>query len=227
MPKHQFERKDRFYLKAKKEGYPARSAYKIMEFDDQFKIFKPGNVVIDLGCAPGGWLKVGEERMQGRGILIGIDLLPLKFTPKKETIFIQGDFTDPKNQEFLQKKITSPLAGEVDTSVQRVTGEGGKQFADWVISDLSPNLSGVAFRDQFASVELCMIALKFALGVLRPGGNFLCKVFPGAEITELRNEIKKHFKNLRTIIPDATRKSSTEVYLLGLECRPSSVVRIP
>lgn len=214
MPKHKFERKDRFYLKAKKEGYPARSAYKIMEFDDQFKIFKPGNVVIDLGCAPGGWLKVGEERMKDRGVLIGIDLLPLKFTPKKETIFIQGDFTDPKNQKILQH-VPSPPGGEGRPRVAG-RGEGGTPFADWVISDLSPNISGIAFRDQAASVELCMIALRFALNVLKPGGGFLCKVFPGAEITELRQEIKKHFKTLKTIIPDATRKSSTEVYLVGL-----------
>ncbi len=215
MSRHSFERKDRFYLKAKKEGYPARSAYKIMELDDQFKIFKRENIVVDLGCAPGGWLKVGEERLHGKGILIGIDLLPLQFTPQTSTHFLKGDFTDPKNQNRIAE-----IAGVQPhaPTTKRV---------DWVISDLSPNISGVAFRDQCESVRLCMIALNFALDVLKKGGNFLCKVFPGAELNDLKKEIKNNFAQLKIIIPDATRKSSTEVYLVGLGCRPSSVVSRP
>lgn len=197
MPKHTFDRKDRFYLRAKKEGYPARSAYKIMELDDQFKIFKRENIVVDLGCAPGGWLKVGEERLKGKGILVGIDLLPLQFTPQSSTHFLKGDFTDSKNQKWIEEIVPT-------------------KHVDWVISDLSPNISGVAFRDQCESVRLCQIALNFSLGVLKKGGSFLCKVFPGAEITELRNKIKLNFKTLKTIIPEATRKSSTEIYLVGL-----------
>src|SRR3989338_10479987 len=94
-----FERKDRFYQKAKKEGYPARSAYKILELDKRFQIFRPGKTIIDLGCAPGGWLKVAEEKMNvgvrhAVPLLIGIDLLPLQFTPKKNTHVLQGDFLD-------------------------------------------------------------------------------------------------------------------------------------
>jgi len=196
MPKKPFNRKDRFYQKAKKEGYPARSAYKIMELDDRFKIFKFGNSIIDLGCAPGGWMKVGQERLKGNGLLIGIDLLPLKISETSTTLFLQDDFTKPESQEWLQSKI--------------------KNGADWVLSDMSPNISGVKFRDRFQSYELCQMSLQFAVKVLKPGGNFLCKVFPGGEIEDLRKEMKTAFKKIVSVVPEATRQSSTEIYLVAL-----------
>lgn len=191
----QFNRKDRFYVKAKKEGYPARSAYKIMELDDRFKIFKPGSVVVDLGCAPGGWLMVAEERLNGRGTLVGIDLLPLKFQPKPSTHFLQGDFTTEENQKWITDRIPKK--------------------ADWIISDMSPNISGVKFRDQFDSVELCRKAMIFATQHLKANGSFLCKLFPGQEVEEFREELKQHFSKLKTVVPEATRQSSTEIYVVA------------
>ncbi|MBF0105004.1 MAG: RlmE family RNA methyltransferase [Deltaproteobacteria bacterium] len=196
MAKKQFERKDRFYNKAKKEGYPARSAYKIMELDDRFKIFKSGATIIDLGCAPGGWLKVAEERLKGNGTLIGIDLLPLKYPKKEGTLFIQGDFTAIENQHKILER--------------------AHKGASWVISDLSPNISGVKFRDRFGSYELCLTSMLFAAKILKTGGNFLCKLFPGGEVEELRRETKKYFKKLVSVVPEATRQSSTEIYLVAL-----------
>ena len=194
MGKKPFVRKDRFYFKAKKEGYPARSAYKIMELDDRFRIFKPGRKIIDLGCSPGGWLKVAEERLSNQGKLIGIDLLPLQFTPGKNTFFIQGDFTDPDNQ----KNLTHLLGGP----------------ADWVLSDMSPNISGIKFRDEFNSYELSRLAMLFAVRALKPSGGFVFKNFPGPELEDLRRELSTHFKKLKTVIPEATRQSSTEIYIV-------------
>lgn len=195
MAKRPFERKDRFYFKAKKEGYPARSAYKIMELDDRFKIFKPGRRIIDLGCAPGGWMKVAQERLAGRGKLAGIDLLPIKFGLSQDYFFLEGDFCDASNR-------------------QKITDYFGGDKADWVICDLSPNISGIKFRDEFQSYELALIALDFACDMLKPGGGFLFKNFPGPEIQELRIRLKERFAKTRTVVPEATRQSSTEIYLV-------------
>jgi 23S rRNA (uridine2552-2'-O)-methyltransferase len=189
-----FVRKDRFYFKAKKEGYPARSAYKIIELDRRCQIFKPGRKIVDLGCAPGGWLKVAQEKLGPRGRLVGIDLLPLKFTLSPQTHFIQGDFTTPANQE----KIIELLGGQ----------------ADWVLSDMSPNLSGITFRDTFQSTELVRQALGFTLKILKTDGGFLFKIFPGPELEVLRKDLARHFKKIRTVIPEATRQSSTEIYIV-------------
>lgn len=193
MPKP-FQRKDRFYFKAKKEGYPARSAYKIMELDRRCQIFKPGRKIIDLGCAPGGWLKVAQEKLSGKGRLVGIDLLPIKFSLLPNTHFIQGDFTDSSNQQKIRELLGGP--------------------ADWILSDMSPNISGISFRDTFQSTELVREALNFALKILKPEGGFLFKIFPGPELEGLRRELSVHFKKVRTIIPEATRQSSTEIYIV-------------
>lgn len=189
-----FVRKDRFYFKAKEEGYPARSAYKIMELDDRFKIFKRGFTVVDLGCAPGGWLKVGLERLGDKGTLIGLDLLPIKISPNPRLHFIQGDF----------------LESEMQQRILELSPHG----ANWVLSDMSPNISGIKFRDEFESYELCLKAFQFAQKILRHGGSFLFKVFPGPELEGLRKELKKKFKKIVTVLPEATRKSSTEIYIV-------------
>lgn len=194
MARRVFERKDRFYKKAKKEGYPARSAYKIIEFDDKYKIFKSGNVVVDLGAAPGGWFKVGQERLNGRGRLIGIDLLPLNLELGKNEYFLQQDFLSDETKDWIREKV----------------GKG----ADWVISDMSPNISGIKFKDEYASYKLSHMAMTFALEVLKPTGSFVFKVFPGPELEDLRKELKTHFKMVKTSVPEATRTSSTEVYVI-------------
>lgn len=199
MAKKSFIRKDRFYFKAKKEGYPARSAYKIIELNKRFGIFKPGRKIVDLGCAPGGWLMVAEEILAGKGTLVGIDLLPLHYTPLATTHFIQGDFTAPAERV----KIKTLLKGQ----------------ADWVLSDMSPDISGIAFRDTFQSTELAGSALEFVLEILKPQGGFLFKVFPGPELEDFRKQLARHFKKVRTVIPEATRQSSTEIYIVCQEIK--------
>ena len=145
MGKKPFQRKDRFYFKAKEEGYPARSAYKIMELDDRFKIFKNKNVVVDLGCAPGGWLKVAQERLRDKGLVVGIDLLPLHFSPGPKTFFLQDDFTTSASQEWLAGKIP--------------------HGADWILSDMSPNASGQPSVDHLRIMTLVEAAFEFGTGL--------------------------------------------------------------
>lgn len=188
-----FQCRDRFYFKAKRAGYPARSAYKIMELNERFGIFRPGHTVVDLGCAPGGWLKVGQERLAGRGILVGIDLLPVLFTLHPGSHFIQGDFLDPVHQQALRDLVP--------------------HGADWVLSDMSPQLSGIKFRDKYRSFELAQAALEFSLSVLKKGGGFIFKVFPGKELEDFRRDLKGHFEKVVTVLPEATRRSSTEIYI--------------
>lgn len=188
-----YNRKDHFYHKAKKEGYASRAAYKIVEMDKKFGVFKPNAKIVDLGCTPGGWLQVAEEK--NVGVLIGIDLLALPISLSEKTIFIQGDFLDETNQ----KKITEILNGK----------------ADWVLSDMSPNLSGVYFADAQRSLELCQKAFEFSKNNLKPGGGLVMKIFPGPEMNDLKKEIKKEFQNLTEFIPDATRGTSKEVYLVA------------
>lgn len=193
----QYNRKDRFYQKAKQEGYPARSAYKLIELDRQFRIFKKGAKIVDLGCAPGGWLMVCEERLKPAlpHCLVGIDLLPLKYQPSPGTLFIQGDFLDPQTQQ----------------KVLEASGAG----LDWVLSDMSPNLSGIKFKDTGASVELCEAALEFARKTLKKGGGLIVKVFPGPDLEPFKKKMKAAFERLATVVPEATRKTSDEIYLVG------------
>lgn len=196
MAKGPYQRKDRFYLKAKNEGYPSRSAYKLLEFDKGLHIFKPGSRVIDLGSAPGGWLKVGEERLKNTGQLVGIDILPLQFLPRMSTEFLLADFTHKESQENLLALVPNG--------------------ADWVLSDLSPNISGIKFRDTLASAQLCEAVLAFALRVLKPGGNLLTKAFPGPEVEAFRKKLLPHFQKVFQRTPEATRRSSNEIYFICL-----------
>lgn len=199
-----YVRKDRFYEKAKKEGYPSRAAYKLIEMDRRFGILKPGSRIVDLGCAPGGWIKVIEKHLKASQVksrrsepiqIVGIDLLPLHYEPSGIVTFIQGDFTDPANQQ----KIIDALGGK----------------AGWVFSDLSPNISGIRFKDTQASTELCHAALEFASTVLATGGGLVVKIFPGVELAAFKKKLKRHFERVATFIPEATRKTSTEIYLVA------------
>lgn len=141
---------------------------------------------------------MAQENMK-RGTLIGIDLLPLKVSLKQNSHFIQGDFTSLENQNQILAKLNSG--------------------ADWVISDMSPNISGIKFKDEFESYELSQQAMQFAKNILKPKGSFLCKIFPGFEIEGFRKELKKYFKKIVTVVPEATRQSSSEIYFVALELK--------
>lgn len=187
-----YNRQDIYYQKAKKEGYVARSAYKLIELDKRFGILKPGRKIVDLGCAPGGWLQVAEGKMVN---VVGIDLLPLHYQPGQNVTFIQGDFIDPANQQ----KIISALGGQ----------------SDWVVSDMSPNISGIKFKDLQASLELCESAYAFAKKILKKGGGLVVKIFPGPEMGNFKKKLTHTFQKITTVEAEATRKSSNEIYLVA------------
>ena len=183
-------RSDAFQRKARREGYRARSAYKLMDIQKKSKIFKEGSIVLDLGAAPGGWSQVALEYVGEDGKIIGVDLQHI--LPLKGAQFIQGDLRETEIREELER-----LAPK----------------ADVVISDMSPNLSGNYSVDQARSVELSSLALEIASE--RKASSFVCKVFEGSDFQDFRASVIKEFGSVRTLSPEASRKQSSEVYLIA------------
>jgi 23S rRNA (uridine2552-2'-O)-methyltransferase len=190
-----FKRKDHFYRRAKEEGKASRAVYKLAELQRRFGLIHKGDTVIDLGCAPGGWMQELAPMVGPKGKVVGIDILPIKISLPGQCHFIQGDMGDDVSLEELRE------------------AAGGKVSA--VLSDMSPNLSGIAFADAYRSYELALAALEFTRGILKPGGNFVVKIFPGEEFADYVKELKGSFGSVKTVAPDATRKTSPERYLVA------------
>lgn len=193
-----YERKDHFYKKAKKEGLASRAAYKLLEIQKKFRIWRTGDTLLELGAAPGGWLQILSKELGPRGAVIGVDILPLKIPP-------------PANVDFWQKNIEDE---NFLTTLTEFVKNRGRAF-DAVLSDISPNLSGISFRDTALSAELAQKVFGIARSFLKPGGNLVIKIFPGAESAALKKELRLVFERLDTFVPEATRKSSSEVYLVA------------
>ncbi len=184
-----------FYVKQSVEqGYRSRSAYKLMEIDDRDRLLKPGSALVDLGCAPGGWCQVALERMKGQGRIVGIDLLEM--VGLNGVDFLQGDFTEQTTLNELVEHLH------------------GKK-ADLVLSDMSPNITGVINSDQARIYYLAELALEFSANWLKPDGIFLVKVFQGAGFEDYMKQMRSVFKSVMVRKPKASRDSSREVYLLG------------
>ncbi len=197
-----YERKDAFYHKAKREGYRARSAYKLLELNREFHFLHSGNRVVDLGSWPGGWVQIAAELVGKTGKVIGIDLVALDPVPLPNVTLLQGDATDPAQQE----RILALLGGP----------------ADVLLSDLAPKLSGIREVDEARAMALCRAALACASALLRPGGTFVLKVFMGPEHKEFLTEIRTRFATVKTTRLEATRKGSAEMYVVaaGLKKQP-------
>jgi 23S rRNA (uridine2552-2'-O)-methyltransferase len=187
-------RRDPFVRSAKRAGYRSRAAYKLIQLDERERIFRPGQVVVDLGAAPGGWSQVAAERVGQAGRVLALDLLAMD--PLPGVAFIQGDFLDPALAVALRREL------------------GGAQ-ADIVMSDMAPNISGVRDVDQARVLELTLAALEFAEGVIKPTGTFLVKAFQGGRMDELVSPVKQSFGSVVTRKPGASRDKSAEVYLLA------------
>jgi 23S rRNA (uridine2552-2'-O)-methyltransferase len=185
---------DHYVRKAKEEGYRSRASFKIIELDDKDKLFKQGMTVVDLGAAPGGWSQIAAERVGEKGRVVASDILPMDGMAGVE--FVQGDFTE----EEVLKRILSAL---------------GDQPADLVISDMAPNMSGMSAVDQPAAMYLVELALDMAREVLKPGGNFVAKVFQGEGFDQYLQDMRTSFNKVVTRKPDSSRARSREVYLLG------------
>ncbi|WP_273527623.1 RlmE family RNA methyltransferase [Pseudomonas sp.] len=185
---------DPYVKRAQQDGYRSRAAYKLAEIDARDRLLRPGMTVVDLGAAPGSWCQVVVEKLKGRGRVLAIDLLPV--APLAGVESLEGDFTEPSALAWLEKNLRG----------SRV---------DLVLSDMAPNISGVAIRDQARHYELCELALDFAGQWLKPDGAFLVKVFQGPGFEDFRAQMRRVFARVLIRKPDASRDRSTEVYLIG------------
>jgi 23S rRNA (uridine2552-2'-O)-methyltransferase len=182
---------DPFVVRAKAEGYRSRAAFKLIEIDDRFGLIKPGARVIDLGCAPGGWVQVALARKASA--VVGVDLLAVD--PLPPAALIQMDFTDPACGDRLMELL------------------GGAP--DVVLSDMAPNTTGHRQTDHLRIVGLIEAAVDFAVSVLKPGGSFVSKAFQGGETASVLKLLKAHFAEVRHVKPKASRSESSEVYLVA------------
>lgn len=185
---------DHYVHMAKKDGYRARAAYKLLEIDEKDKLLKQGFWVADLGAAPGSWCQVAKDKVGASGRVFALDILEMD--PIRGVEFIQGDF----REESVLNQFNALL--------------GGRQV-DLVICDMAPNITGTAVTDQARSMYLCELALQFAQDQLKPGGNFLVKVFQGSGFPEYMSAMRETFSSVVSRKPKASRDRSSEVYLLG------------
>ncbi len=190
---------DPYVKRASAEGMRSRAAYKLQQINDKDKLIRPGMLVVDLGATPGGWSQVAARIVAPAGRVIAIDLLERTGLPG--VTFIQGDFAADDGLAALERE----LAG---------------QKADLVLSDMAPNISGISLADQSRLIGLVELALDFAVNRLKPQGNFLVKVFQGVGFDEFVTAMRKAFAQVQTRKPDASRKGSREVYLLGRGLKP-------
>ena len=186
---------DSYYKKAKQEGYRSRAAYKLLELQQRFRLMRPGDVVVDLGAAPGGWLQVAAKFVGQSGKVIGIDLQPIERLREPNIICFQGDITSPE----ISQKISEIVNGKVHC----------------VLSDLAPRLSGIRDADAARCLELNRTALTVATALLRPGGSFLAKGFVNQELHTFTLELKQHFHSVQRTRPEATRQGSSEFYFFA------------
>jgi 23S rRNA (uridine2552-2'-O)-methyltransferase len=189
------------YVKlAQREGYRARAAYKLKEIDESEKLIKPGQVIIDLGSTPGSWSQYARAKLAGQagggihGTIIGLDMLPMD--PIADVHFIQGDFREP---EILQQ-LEAVLSG---------------RKADLVLSDMAPNLSGIALADAARMEHLIDLAIEFAQAHMKPSGTLLVKCFNGMGYSQIVEKFKQEFKIVIQKKPKASRDKSSEIFLLG------------
>lgn len=193
--------KDKYFKKAKQEGFAARSVYKLQELDQKFKILRPSQTVLDLGASPGSWSQYASQKIGPSGRVLGVDLSPVTVS-LGNAVFIQADLRDLNLESvFAEHGFTPPF--------------------DVVMSDMAPKTTGIKSVDQARSLELCELALASAQRFLKPGGTFVCKFFHSGEFGQLRAAIKKEFDRVEAMKPDSTRAISKEIFLVGLKKKTS------
>lgn len=186
---------DRYYKKAKQQGYRSRAAYKLLELQERYRLLRPGAAVVDLGAAPGGWLQVAAKIIGPSGKIIGVDLQEIQPLHERNVALLQGDMSSAAMRE----KIKELLNGA----------------ADCVLSDMAPKLSGIRDADMARCLELNQIALECGVELLRPGGALLIKSFISNDLHNFTAELKKHFSAVQRTKPEATRQGSSEFYFFA------------
>jgi 23S rRNA (uridine2552-2'-O)-methyltransferase len=195
--KNPYARADHFTVEAKKQGYPARSVFKLEEIDRRIRLLKPGMHVLDLGAAPGSWMLYTSQKIGKNGKLLAVDLSEISIPVPANTTFVQGDALSLENEAL---SMYGPY--------------------DLVLSDMAPKTTGNRLGDQTRSFELFMRALAVAEKLLKPGGGFVGKIFMGEDFADAKKEVKRVFEEERAFKPEGTRSSSYELFLVGLRRKP-------
>jgi 23S rRNA (uridine2552-2'-O)-methyltransferase len=189
-----FNPKDRFFHKAKAEGFVARSAYKLDELQKKYKLMKPGNFVLDMGAAPGAWSQIASTAIGPQGLVVGLDLKPISLKLPNAKFYEMNAFDfDP-----------AILEGRI---------------IDCLLSDMAPNTTGIRNTDQARSFELCQQVMKVSNEYLKPGGHLVMKIFEGPDVDKLTKSLEREFAQTKRIKPEAVRKGSFETYFVGLNKR--------
>ncbi len=195
------QKKEKFYQQAKKEGIRSRAAYKLKHIQAKYRILNGAKLILDLGCAPGGWIQEIKREFASISI-VGIDLVEMQ--PIEDVIFIQGDIQDDSIFKILEEK----LSREVDT----------------LISDCAPKITGMKETDYARQIFLVERVLKIADRFLIKGGHFVCKLFDGIHTTKIRDQLKQNFEEIDLFKPEASRKKSAELYLIGKNYKKTNLI---
>jgi 23S rRNA (uridine2552-2'-O)-methyltransferase len=187
------QQQDKFFRKAKADGYRARSAYKLLQIQERFRLIRRGDVVVDLGAAPGSWSQVAAKLVGPKGRVVALDLEEME--PIPGVVLLQGDMTD------------------LDVQDRLIEAVGGQ--ADVVLSDAAPSTTGIKLRDHVLSMELIRAALAVAEEILRPGGHFVAKAFPGEDFADVLHDVKMAFRHVKVAKPEASRKESWERFVVA------------
>lgn len=186
---------DPYVAEAKQRGYRSRAAFKLIQLDEKYKFLTKNKVIVDLGCAPGGWSQIAVQKLKGTGQLVGLDILPTE--PLEGATFVCQDFT---------------ADGATDKLLELLNGK----HADIVMSDMAANTTGHQQTDHLRTIGLVEAAYDFAKTILAPEGVFIAKVFQGGAENELLTDMKKNFKKVSHYKPDASRDKSPETYVVAL-----------
>jgi len=198
----QDRKREYYYKKAKAENYRSRATYKLSQAAMKYNFIRRGDIVVDLGAAPGGWIQAARKIVGKTGFVLGVDLKPIEPFPQEYVRTIVADFTEPEAlqqiMDFLPRK------------------------ADVVLSDASPNISGIWELDNARQIDLAAQALRLALSLLRPSGDFFVKVFEGNMLAGFVRTVKKHFEVVKVVKPKASKAKSSEMYLLAMNLKQAS-----
>ena len=189
-------KRDYYYRKAKEEKFRSRAAYKLLQAVKKYKFMKRGDIVVDLGAAPGGWIQAARKIVGEEGFILGVDIKPIEPFEEENILTIVADITDPKTPENIRNLLP--------------------ELADVVISDVSPNISGIWEVDHARQIDLALNSMKIACEVLKPKGNFFVKIFEGDLTRDFIAKLKENFSAVKLVKPKASRAKSSEIYILAL-----------
>jgi len=194
-------KREYYYRKAKEETFRSRAAYKLLQAAEKHRFIKPGDVVVDLGAAPGGWTQASRRIVGSSGFVLGIDLKHMEPIDLPNVRTVTGDVTDPQITQNIRELLP--------------------RSADVVISDVSPNISGIWELDHARQIDLTRHSLRIATSVLKSEGNFFVKVFHGDMLNDLVKEVKQRFRFVKLVKPKASKAKSSELYVLGMNFKSS------